>query len=52
MRYVEVEVLFLHAGKGGREQMPFLDDHRYRPHFRLSNDTELLGVEFVDGSEE
>jgi hypothetical protein len=47
--YAEVQVVFLPASQGGREKMPFLDDQCYRPHFRVSPNGDMLGVEFVDG---
>jgi hypothetical protein len=47
--YAEVLVIFLSSEEGGRKNMPFLYDQRYRPHLRVKPDSELLGVEFVDG---
>jgi hypothetical protein len=49
--YIEVEVRFLSTEEGGRNQLPGLKSGTYRPHLRVSPDSPLLGVEFVDGPE-
>ena len=49
LRYVEVFVIFLSPENGGRKSSFYLDDHGYKPHFRIPPDGEYLGVEFVDG---
>jgi len=48
--YIEVEVYFLKAEDGGHRQPPDLTTGCYRPHFRVSPYTEMLGVEFVSES--
>ena len=50
--YAEVFVTLLPTEAGGRTHPINLDDHGYRPHFRIALDGEYLGVEFVDGPEE
>lgn len=50
--YAEVFVTFLPTEAGGRNGSVNLDDHGYRPHFRVAPDGEYLGVEFVDGPDE
>ncbi len=35
---------------GGRKSPVDLNSHQYRPHFKLLEDDELLGVEFIQGS--
>jgi hypothetical protein len=46
MRYVDVSVRF-----AGRSRVPTLSGGKYRPHFRVTGDTEYLGVAFVSGPE-
>jgi len=42
--YAEVFVIFLPTEAGGRTRPINLDDHGYRPHFRVAPDGEYLGV--------
>ena len=44
---IEVELTFLTAAEGGREQPPvFIAPTTYRPHFVMAGSTEYLGVVF------
>ena len=45
--YLEVIVEFMTAEQSGRKRS--LQLQGYRPHFRVSPDSEMLGVEFMDG---
>ncbi len=47
--YAEVQVEFLGAEEGGR-RLP-ISLASYRPHFRVPQHKELLGIEFIDGPE-
>ncbi len=51
-QYAEVFITLLPTEAGGRKHPVDLDDHGYRPHFRVLPNGEYLGVEFVDGPEE
>jgi hypothetical protein len=44
--------MFQTAEAGGRPRPPWLNGHRYSPHFRVNNRPELLGVEFVSGQDQ
>lgn len=50
--YAEVFVEFLSSKAGGRSLPINLDDHGYRPHLRVLNEDEYLGVEFIEGPDE
>src|SRR3954470_19871102 len=50
--YAEVLVEFYPPENGGRRHPVYLDDKGYRPHFRILNETELSGVEFIEGPDE
>ncbi|MCP4538501.1 MAG: hypothetical protein GY832_15300 [Chloroflexi bacterium] len=45
--YAKVQVEFVSTEQGGRERPPSLDE--YAPHFRVSPDSEMLGIRFIDG---
>ncbi len=47
--WAEVAVEFLPPEKGGRQSPPSLRGGLYRPHFRVGEKGEYLGVAFVDG---
>ncbi len=46
----KVAIKFFLTEDGGRKSPVDLNSHQYRPHFKLSEDDELLGVEFIQGS--
>lgn len=46
----KVTIRLFSTEEGGRKSPVDLNSHQYRPHFRLLEDDELLGVEFIQGS--
>lgn len=51
-RTAEVVVEFFPKEAGGRQGPPWLNGYRYSPHFRVTNSSEFLGIEFVSGPDQ